>query len=212
MGPERNRRIAIVLIMSALLLLSSWLEDDDPRDSQSGVRSSVKSAARRLGRSLGALEDDTKKSKLLQQETSKLKRDYGHLLRDEEADDEHEDDDEAYFAKTFKGKSQIYIRTTAFHFDLHACLPKFICEIHAHHVSSDLTELEKDIIGLFRNYVVLEGPGSPVYTYQLAAHMGQLVTGLEPSPCQDLYPMCPLSRHQLLDILRNVKTSRRMFY
>lgn len=210
MGPERHRRLVIVVIVSVLFLLSSWFEEDDPNESDHGVKSSaVKSAARRLGRSFGTLNQDAhKKRKDGQQNDINYPEDSNNFFFEEE----NEDDDEASYAKSFRGKSHMYIQTNAFHFDLHACLPKFICEIHANAVSSDLTELEKDIIGLFRNYVVLEGPGSPVYTYQLAAHMGQLSTGLDPSPCQGLYPTCPLSRPKLLDILRNVKTSRRMFY
>ncbi|KAK7070473.1 hypothetical protein SK128_004240 [Halocaridina rubra] len=211
MTPEQ-RRFFLVVIISVLFLVSSWIGDEEPSRSSKGIKLSVKAPHRRAGKPTSGISDQEahtkKKSKA---DNQAFDEDFSFFLVEEDGDEEAEEEEGAY-ANTFKGKSQIYIKTSAFHFDLHACLPKFICEIHAHAFSSDLTELEKDIIGLFRNYVILEGPSSPVYTYQLAAHMGQLVTGLEPSPCRELYPSCPLSRPQLLDILRNIKTSRRMFY
>ncbi|KAL7637237.1 UNVERIFIED_CONTAM: hypothetical protein RMT77_011949 [Armadillidium vulgare] len=89
---------------------------------------------------------------------------------------------------------------------LKSCIPRFICEIHAEgHWSVGSTELEKDILALFRNSLFLEGPSSPVYPYQIAAHMGQLAAGLIPSPCHNIYPSCPLSKKQLLELIVGVK-------
>lgn len=197
MGPERQRRLVAVLLLSLVFLVTSWLEEAADHSS---------SASKRVGRSLGAAG-----------ESRKRKGDYeGHTTQEEggydSLDDEEDDDDDIFYTKTFKTKSRLFVRTTAFNFDFQSCLPRFICEVHSVSAGGDLTDLEKDILGLFRNYVVLEGPGSPVYHYQLAAHMGHLLTGLEPSPCYSLYPSCPLSRLQLIEILRNVKSSRRMLY
>ncbi|XP_027218778.1 uncharacterized protein [Penaeus vannamei] len=217
MGPDRHRRFVVLILVSLFFLVTSWLEEEASESGQ-GIRATVRIAARRLSRAIGGAEDrkhgrgQRKGDRpLLDDEDEDNDGFINSLYRDDD-DDDDKDDDRPSYAKSFRAKSRMYVRTATFHFDLYSCLPRFICEVHAQPPGADLTELEKDIIALFRNYVVMEGPGSPVYSYQLAAHMGQLATGIDPSPCHGLYPSCPLSRPQLLDVLRNVRSSKRMFY
>ncbi|KAG7155132.1 uncharacterized protein LOC121855420 isoform X2 [Homarus americanus] len=201
MGPERHRRLLGVLVVSLVLLISSWVDDDDPSTDHNPTTRSSKPVSRRISKPVW--EEDGGK---------KRKGDHGgYNTPTDEEEEEEEEGSGPSFAKSLKAKSRWYVKTPSFYFDLYSCLPRFICEVHAQASSTELTQLEKDVIGLFRNYVVLEGPGSPAYNYQLAAHMGQLATGLEPSPCHSLYSSCPLNRLQVIEVLRNVKSTKKIF-
>ncbi|KAK8378383.1 hypothetical protein O3P69_011100 [Scylla paramamosain] len=207
MDEDRLRRLAVLVLLCGVFLVTSWIEDIT-YTMQETRTSAEKMTGKKVARSEGTEGGKERRGG--------RKGDYGTSMHEEGEEKEEEEEEggeeEADYIKKFKAKSRLYVRTSSFHLDLYSCLPRFICELHAQAPGADLTDFEKDVLSLFRNHVVLEGPGSPAYPYQVAAHMGQLWTGVEPSPCHSLYPSCPLSRALLIDLLRNIKTSRRLFY
>ncbi|CAL4136552.1 unnamed protein product, partial [Meganyctiphanes norvegica] len=198
MGPEgRNRRFLALVILSALILLTSWIE-----------------------KQLDEYEDaypEAKNFRYNEQSSdhSGNHRQVGRRKQEEEDGEEQEEEERKIppgYSRIVKSKSKLLLGGgPVVHLDIMACLPRFICEVHAQPPGEYMSELEKDILALFKSHVVLEGPGSPVYNYQVAAHMGKLSAGFDPSPCHGLFSACALSRVQLLEILKGVKTSRRMF-
>nr|XP_053646201.1 uncharacterized protein LOC128698108 [Cherax quadricarinatus] len=198
---DRQTRLKRLVVVAVMLMILSWLDavfnplEHDP------ATHTAKIASRRLDKSPQGPPERKKRDG--QNNVNK----YSELY----LEDQDEEEDKLFYAKSFKEKSRWYVQTPLFHFDLYSCLPRFVCEVHAQASHSDLSQLEMDIVNLFRNYLPLEGPDSPVYKYQLAAHMGQLATGLDPSPCYSIYPACPLSRVQVIEALRGVKTSKKMF-
>ncbi|KAK4305244.1 hypothetical protein Pmani_022850 [Petrolisthes manimaculis] len=217
MGPERHRRLVLLILMCLLLVVTSWVEHYlttstpatlTPPPSPASI--SKNSGKRKVEWKLEIGGGNVVSNK-------GRKADIGDIDDDDNDNDDEEMDDMEYF-KALKLRAQARLTTseppppTTLRLDIHSCLPRFICELHALSPGTTLTDFEKDVIGLFRNHVVLEGPDSPVYQYQVAAHMGLLCSGLEPSPCHSLYPSCPLSRILLLEVLKSVKSNRRMFY
>ncbi|XP_045620258.1 uncharacterized protein [Procambarus clarkii] len=202
MDPDGQTRLLRLLVVLVLLIALSWLDTLlGPLEHDPGARAAL-IASRRQDKSLEGQEERKKRAA-----GHNNVHEYSNIYLEDEEDEEGTPS----FAKSLKAKSRWYVQTPMFHFDLYSCLPRFVCEVHAQASQADLSRLELDIINLFRNYLPLEGPDSPVYKYQLAAHMGQLATGLEPSPCYSIYPSCPLSRVQVIEALRSVKTSRKMF-
>lgn len=201
MDEDRVRRLAVLVLLCGVFLVTSLIEDVSFT-----VHEARAGTGKMSGRKLNRPMEETEGGK---ERRGGKKGDYITPFDDE---DDEEEDSEPDYIKKLKAKSRLYARTSSFHLDLYSCLPRFICELHAQAPGTELTDFEKDVLNLFRNHVVLEGPGSPAYPYQVAAHMGQLWVGFEPSPCHSLYPSCPLSRTLLIDLLRNIKSSRRLFY
>ncbi|KAK3857958.1 hypothetical protein Pcinc_035815 [Petrolisthes cinctipes] len=214
MGPERHRRLVLLILMCLLLVVTSWVEHHltsstpatlTPPPSASISKNSAKRKVEwKLEIGGGRPEDGGNIGS-----NKGRKADMGDIDDD---DDDEMDDMEYFRALKIRAQARLISGPPTLRLDIHSCLPRFICELHALSPGATLTDFEKDVIGLFRNHVVLEGPDSPVYQYQVAAHMGLLCSGLDPSPCHSLYPSCPLSRMLLLEVLRSVKSNRRMFY
>ncbi|CAG7838167.1 unnamed protein product [Allacma fusca] len=77
------------------------------------------------------------------------------------------------------------------------CLPKLVCELHASMSDrSTLTEAERSLLSLIRE-TSLGSMGEVVSRYHFAAHMGQLLSGVDGNGCHNLYPNCPLSGNKL---------------
>lgn len=192
-GPERNRRFIALMVLSAVFLFTSWIEKylDDAYP-----------------------ETDIIYDEKIIDHNVKHKHQTEVGRRKQEDDEDQEQEEGRHmpgYARIIKSKSRVNLGGPVVHLDIMACLPRFICEVHAQPPGASMSELERDILSLFRSYVVLEDPSSPVYQYQVAAHMGQLSMGFEPTPCHGLFSACALSRTQLIEILKGVKTSRRMF-
>jgi len=85
------------------------------------------------------------------------------------------------------------------------CLPKLVCELHAS-VSErgSLTEAEKGLLSLIRE-TSLGTMGEVVSRYHFAAHMGQLISGVEGNGCHNFYPNCPLSGNRVLQMMKKVR-------
>ncbi|XP_050692267.1 uncharacterized protein LOC126983543 [Eriocheir sinensis] len=213
MDEDRPRRMAVLVLLCGVFLVTSWIEDfsrmaaGGAADTAAGKGVAAGAGGKMSGRKVARPLEDVEGGKE-RKGAGGRKGDYTAAHEEEEEDEESDMPD---YIKKFKDKSRLYVRTSL-QLDLYSCLPRFICELHAQAPGADLTDFEKDVLNLFRNHVVLEGPSSPAYSYQIAAHMGQLWAGVEPSPCHSMYPSCPLSRTLLIDLLRNIKTSRRMFY
>lgn len=47
--------------------------------------------------------------------------------------------------------------------------------------------------------------GEVVSRYHFAAHMGQLISGVEGNGCHNFYPNCPLSGSKVLQMMKKVR-------
>ncbi|ROT72153.1 hypothetical protein C7M84_009458, partial [Penaeus vannamei] len=128
MGPDRHRRFVVLILVSLFFLVTSWLEEEASESGQ-GIRATVRIAARRLSRAIGGAEDrkhgrgQRKGDRpLLDDEDEDNDGFINSLYRDDD-DDDDKDDDRPSYAKSFRAKSRMYVRTATFHFDLYSCLP-----------------------------------------------------------------------------------------
>ncbi|XP_018007158.1 uncharacterized protein LOC108664968 [Hyalella azteca] len=87
---------------------------------------------------------------------------------------------------------------------VYKCLPKFICEVHSQTLDTITTDLEKEWINMYSPSMLSETQ----HEYQVAAHMGQLFKGYQPSPCHQLYTGCPISMAQIKTFLAAVDNKR----
>ena len=78
----------------------------------------------------------------------------------------------------------------------HSCLPRLVCELFAMEDKSSLTESEISLMSLIRQ-TSLSSRASYSSNYHFAAHMGQLLVGIDGNGCQNFYPACPLAGHQV---------------
>lgn len=115
-----------------------------------------------------------------------LPKDYFEEYREED----HIDD----FERVKQIRSKVY-----------RCLPKFICEVHSQSPEEITTDFEREWLNMYSPSLLSDR----VHDYQVAAHMGQLFRGYQPSPCMQLYTGCPITMGQLkkfvaaLDIKKN---------
>jgi len=86
----------------------------------------------------------------------------------------------------------------------HSCLPRLVCELFAMEDKSSLTESEISLMSLIRQ-TSLSSRASYSSNYHFAAHMGQLLVGIDGNGCQNFYPACPLAGHQALALARKIK-------
>jgi len=80
------------------------------------------------------------------------------------------------------------------------CLPKLVCQLHAMENRQDITESERNLIALVGSTGLTGVPSK----YSFAAHMGQLVRGLEGTGCHNFYPDCPFSNQDVMQIARRI--------
>ena len=97
------------------------------------------------------------------------------------------------------------------------CLPKLVCQLFSLQTTETLSDSERNLISLVgwvRRHRVrvrtnnvgcrtssLSGHPSK---YNFAAHMGQLVRGVEGGGCHQFYPECPFSNQMLMEIAKRI--------
>ncbi|XP_051171273.1 uncharacterized protein LOC127288082 [Leptopilina boulardi] len=85
-----------------------------------------------------------------------------------------------------------------------ACLPKLICELTSHVYQEQLTEMEMTLLNLIRDTSLTTMAEVPS-RYHFAAHMGQLISGLEGQGCHNFYPTCPLPGLSVLNMMKKIR-------
>ncbi|XP_046639866.1 uncharacterized protein LOC124320997 [Daphnia pulicaria] len=86
----------------------------------------------------------------------------------------------------------------------HSCLPRLVCELFAMEDKSSLTDSELSLMSLI-SQTSLGTRASSTSNYHFAAHMGQLLVGIDGNSCQHFYPTCPISGQQALALARKIK-------
>lgn len=85
-----------------------------------------------------------------------------------------------------------------------ACLPKLICELNATPYRERLTEAEKSLLALIRD-TSISMTAEVTSKYHFAAHMGQLIAGVDGTGCHNFYPTCPFPGITILQMMKKVK-------
>lgn len=85
-----------------------------------------------------------------------------------------------------------------------ACLPKLICELNATPHKERLTEAEKSLLSLIRD-TSISMTAEVTSKYHFAAHMGQLIAGVDGTGCHNFYPTCPFPGLKILQMMKKVK-------
>ncbi|XP_012222620.1 uncharacterized protein geko [Linepithema humile] len=82
-----------------------------------------------------------------------------------------------------------------------ACLPKLICELTSSVHQDQLSEMERSLLNLIRD-TSLNTMAEVPSRYHFAAHMGQLISGIEGQGCHNFYPNCPLPGVSVLNMMK----------
>ncbi|GAB1869501.1 hypothetical protein CAJAP_10580 [Camponotus japonicus] len=85
-----------------------------------------------------------------------------------------------------------------------ACLPKLICELTSSVHQDQLSEMERSLLNLIRDTSLSTMAEMPS-RYHFAAHMGQLISGIEGQGCHNFYPTCPLPSNSVLNMMKKVR-------
>lgn len=85
-----------------------------------------------------------------------------------------------------------------------SCLPKLICELNAAPNKDNLSQSEVSLLNLIRD-TSITATAEITSKYHFAAHMGQLISGIEGTGCHNFYPDCPLPGFRISQLLRNVR-------
>ncbi|KAF7993465.1 hypothetical protein HCN44_010060 [Aphidius gifuensis] len=85
-----------------------------------------------------------------------------------------------------------------------ACLPKLICELTSSPHQDQLSEMEKSLLNLIRD-TSLTTMAEVASRYHFAAHIGQLINGIEGQGCHNFYPTCPLPRSSVLNMMKKIR-------
>lgn len=80
------------------------------------------------------------------------------------------------------------------------CLPKLICQLFSLQSRDHITDSERNLIALIGS----AGLSSVPSKYSYAAHMGQLVRGVEGQGCHNFYPSCPFSNSDVTEIAKRI--------
>ncbi|KAL6265320.1 hypothetical protein P5V15_002113 [Pogonomyrmex californicus] len=88
-----------------------------------------------------------------------------------------------------------------------ACLPKLICELTKSIHQDQLSEMERSLLNLIRD-TSLSTMAEVPSRYHFAAHMGQLISGIEGQGCHNFYPTCPLPGISVLNMMKKVRLRR----
>jgi len=80
------------------------------------------------------------------------------------------------------------------------CLPKLVCQLYSLTSRDEITDAERHLINIIGS-VGVTGAASK---YSYAAHMGQLVRGLEGQGCHNFYPCCPFSNTDVMELARRI--------
>ncbi|XP_043600499.1 uncharacterized protein LOC122575523 [Bombus pyrosoma] len=85
-----------------------------------------------------------------------------------------------------------------------ACLPKLICELTSSVHQDQLSEMERSLLNLIRD-TSLNTMAEVPSRYHFAAHMGQLISGVEGQGCHNFYPTCPLPGSSVLNMMKKIR-------
>ncbi|XP_003689563.1 uncharacterized protein LOC100864292 [Apis florea] len=85
-----------------------------------------------------------------------------------------------------------------------ACLPKLICELTSSVNQDQLSEMERSLLNLIRD-TSLNTLAEVPSRYHFAAHMGQLISGVEGQGCHNFYPTCPLPGSSVLNMMKKIR-------
>ncbi|KAL3289962.1 hypothetical protein HHI36_023345 [Cryptolaemus montrouzieri] len=85
-----------------------------------------------------------------------------------------------------------------------ACLPKLICELNATPQKEKLSDAEKSLLSLLRD-TSISTTAELTSKYHFAAHMGQLIAGVDGNGCHNFYPTCPFPGLQVLQMMKKVR-------
>ncbi|XP_026274930.1 uncharacterized protein LOC113204123 isoform X2 [Frankliniella occidentalis] len=85
-----------------------------------------------------------------------------------------------------------------------SCLPKLICELHAAPHRQNLGESERSLLALIRE-TSISATAEVTSKYHFAAHMGQLIAGVDGTGCHNFYPACPFPGAQVLSMMKKVR-------
>merc|ERR1712029_494837 len=91
-------------------------------------------------------------------------------------------------------KKQILITITSH------CLPKLVCQLHSLENRDSLSDSERNLISLVGSASISGSPSK----YSFAAHMGQLMRGVEGQGCHNFYPECPFSNQDVMQIAKRI--------
>lgn len=84
------------------------------------------------------------------------------------------------------------------------CLPKLICELTKSVQQDQLSEMERSLLNLIRD-TSLSTMAEVPSRYHFAAHMGQLISGIEGQGCHNFYPTCPLPGIRVLNMMKKIR-------
>ncbi|CAK9804281.1 hypothetical protein ANTQUA_LOCUS4016 [Anthophora quadrimaculata] len=85
-----------------------------------------------------------------------------------------------------------------------ACLPKLICELTSSVHQDQLSEMERSLLNLIRD-TSLSTMAEVPSRYHFAAHMGQLISGVQGQGCHNFYPTCPLPGSSVLNMMKKIR-------
>ncbi|XP_020280242.1 uncharacterized protein LOC109852982 [Pseudomyrmex gracilis] len=85
-----------------------------------------------------------------------------------------------------------------------ACLPKLICELTSSVHQDQLSEMERSLLNIIRD-TSLSTLAEVPSRYHFAAHMGQLISGIEGQGCHNFYPTCPLPGISVLNMMKKIR-------
>ncbi|CAK9819126.1 hypothetical protein ANTPLA_LOCUS10081 [Anthophora plagiata] len=105
-------------------------------------------------------------------------------------------DDEKENAVTRRARMMTTIKT--------ACLPKLICELTSSVHQDQLSEMERSLLNLIRD-TSLSTMAEVPSRYHFAAHMGQLISGVQGQGCHNFYPTCPLPGSSVLNMMKKIR-------
>ncbi|XP_015379505.1 PREDICTED: uncharacterized protein LOC107173467 [Diuraphis noxia] len=109
-----------------------------------------------------------------------------------------EDPDMEAFAKSYSARMKL-VNTIK-----ESCLPKLICELTASTNRDSLTESERYLLSLIRE-TTISTTAEVTSKYHFAAHMGQLINGIDNTGCHNFYPGCPFPGLQVMQMMKKVK-------
>ncbi|VVC35990.1 Hypothetical protein CINCED_3A021325 [Cinara cedri] len=85
-----------------------------------------------------------------------------------------------------------------------SCLPKLICELTASANQDSLTDSERNLLSLIKD-TTISTTAEVTSKYHFAAHMGQLINGIDNAGCHNFYPGCPFPGLQVMQMMKKVK-------
>ncbi|XP_025190286.1 uncharacterized protein LOC112590901 [Melanaphis sacchari] len=109
-----------------------------------------------------------------------------------------DDPDMETFAKSYSARMKL-VNTIK-----ESCLPKLICELTASTNRDSLTESERYLLSLIRE-TTISTTAEVTSKYHFAAHMGQLINGIDNTGCHNFYPGCPFPGLQVMQMMKKVK-------